>query len=81
MAVSRSQIQLPALQDLPPSKGRAIAHRTVAEFGLLNPSALLSLLDKDLSLCLSLLLGLLQGWDLACLAVSSLPSLAVLLSC
>lgn len=75
MAVSRSQIQLPALQDLPPSKGRAIAHRTVAEFGLLNPSALLSLLDKDL------LLGLLQGWDLACLAVSSLPSLAVLLFC
>lgn len=79
MAVSRSQIQLPALQDLPPSKGRAIAHRTVAEFGLLNPSALLSLLDKDH--CLSLLLGLLQGWDLACLAVSSLPSLAVLLFC
>lgn len=79
MAVNCSQIQLPALQDLLSSKGRAIAHRTVAEFGLLNPSALLSLLGKDH--CLSLLLGLLQGWDLACLAVSSLPSHAVPLSC
>lgn len=67
------QIQLSALQDLPPSKSRAIAHKPVAGPGLLNPPALLPFLGKDH--CLSLSLSQLQGWDLACLVLSSPPHL------
>lgn len=66
VTVSCNQIQLSALQDLPPSKGRS---KAVAGLVLLNPPALLPLLGKDH--CLSLL----QGWDLTCLVLSSLSYL------